>query len=45
VEIVNTARFLLREGPMDIDQLETSVLQTFGRKRRTKMIKIIYKNR
>ncbi|MFJ6260411.1 DUF3320 domain-containing protein [Rhodococcus erythropolis] len=39
VEIANAARFLLRGGPMGIDQLETSVLQTFGRKRRTKMIK------
>ncbi|KAB2581489.1 hypothetical protein BS297_30575 [Rhodococcus erythropolis] len=39
VEIVNAAVFLLREGPMDINQLESAVLQTFGRKRRTKLIK------
>lgn len=39
VEVANAARFLLRGGPMEIDQLETSVLRTFGRKRRSAMIK------
>ncbi|ALU73335.1 hypothetical protein H351_30075 (plasmid) [Rhodococcus erythropolis R138] len=39
VEIANAARFILRGGPMEIDQLETSVLRTFGRRRRSPMIK------
>ncbi|ORA16381.1 DUF3320 domain-containing protein [Mycobacterium asiaticum] len=39
VEIANAARLLLREGPLDLENLEDRMLRTFGRSRRTKAIK------